>query len=75
MLQSDKLKLEIVKTLRAKGPRTLGQLMRDTNIGHRYTLLNSIEFLKEVGIVELLHKKDRLGTKIVRLTKNPNMTS
>ena len=68
MLQSDKLKLEIIDLLREE-ERTLGQIKKATKIAHHYTLTNSLEFLEKIGLIEIIPKGDKLGSKIVRLKK------
>ena len=67
MLNSDKLKLRILKLLQDK-PMTLGQLKRATKVAHHYTLLNAIEFLEEIGLVRMEDKGDKLNSKIVKRT-------
>ena len=68
MLQSDKLKLEIIDLLK-ESEKTLGEIKRDTKIAHHYTLTNSLEFLEKIGLIEIIPKGDKLGSKIVRLKK------
>ncbi len=66
MLESDKLKLEILDILK-DGERTLGQIKNVTKIAHHYTLTNALEFLEKIELIEVVLKGDKLGSKIVRL--------
>ncbi len=67
MLQGDKLKIDIIELLKKKGEMTLGQLKKDIKIPHHYTLTNALEFLKEIEIIDVKEKKDKLNSKVVRL--------
>ncbi len=69
MLQSDKLKLEIIKFLKKEGDKTLGQIKKHTKIAHHYTLTSALEFLEKISLVEIVQKGDKLGSKIVKLKK------
>ncbi len=66
MLKSDKLKLEILNLLKG-GDMSLGQLRKATKVAHHYTLKNAVEFLEKLNLVEVVEKKDKLKTKIVKL--------
>jgi len=66
MLQSDRLKLEIINNLK-KGSMTLGQLRKATKTAHHNTLKNALEFLEQIGLIEIIEKKDKLKSKIVKL--------
>ena len=68
MLESDKLKLNIIELLREE-ERTLGQIKKATKIAHHYTLTNALEFLEKINLIEIIPKGDKLGSKIVRLKK------
>lgn len=69
MLQADKLKFEIINLLKKEGEKTLGQIKKNIKIAHHYTLTNALEFLEKIGSIEIVHKGDKLGSKIVRLKK------
>jgi len=68
MLKCDKLKLEIIKLLN-DGEMTLGQLKKFTKVAHHYTIVNALEFLRAINLVEVMEKKDKLKSKIVKLRK------
>lgn len=68
MLQSDKLKLEIIGLLRDE-EMTLGKIKKKVKIAHHYTLTNALEFLEKIGLIEISKKGDKLGSKIVKLKK------
>ncbi|MEK6938469.1 MAG: hypothetical protein AABX04_05470 [Nanoarchaeota archaeon] len=67
MLESDKLKLNILRLLEENQEMTLGQLKKQTKIAHHYTLLNALEFLEKINLVVIREKKDKLKSKIVQL--------
>ena len=69
MLRSDKLKFEIIDLLKKDGERTLGQIKKNIKIAHHYTLTNALEFLEKIGLIEIIQKGDKLGSKIIRLRK------
>ena len=69
MLHADKLKLNIIDLLKKEGEKTLGQIKKRIKIGHHYTLMNALEFLEKIGLIEIVQKGDKLGSKIVRLKK------
>jgi len=68
MLQSDKLKLDILDLLR-ESERTLGQIKKAMKIAHHYTLTNALELLEKIELIEIIPKGDKLGSKIVRLKR------
>ena len=67
MLQSDRFRLDIIKLLKKNGPLSLGQLKKATKVGHFYTLTAALDFLKELGFVEIINTEDKRGTRIVKL--------
>jgi len=67
MLESDKLKLNILSLLKEHGEMTLGQLKKYTKIGHHYTILNALEFLEKINLIKIEEKRDKLKSKIVKL--------
>ena len=66
MLKSDKLKLEILSLLKSRD-MSLGQLRKATKVAHHYTIKNAIEFLEKLNLVEVIDKKDKLKTKVVKI--------
>lgn len=67
MLQSDKLKLQILELLKKEKSLTLGQIKKKLKIAHHYTLTNSLEFLEKIKLIEVEEKKDKLKSIIVKL--------
>ncbi len=70
MLESDKLKLNILRLLEENQEMTLGQLKKQTKTAHHYTLLNALEFLEKINLVVIREKKDKLRSKMVQLTNH-----
>ena len=67
MLKSDKLRLEIVSILKKNDEMTLGQLRRKLKVSHHYVLTNALELLQELDLIDIIEKKDKLKSKVVRL--------
>ncbi|PIZ50617.1 hypothetical protein COY27_06430 [Candidatus Woesearchaeota archaeon CG_4_10_14_0_2_um_filter_33_13] len=70
MLKSDELKLKIIELLSSHQILTIGKIKKLTKTPHHYTISNALEFLEKVEIIEIKEKKDKLGSKIVKLKDN-----
>jgi len=67
MIAQDKLRIKILKLLHSNKDMTIGQIKRATKVAHHYTIKNALEFLENIGLIEIKEKKDKLKSKIVKL--------
>lgn len=69
MLRNDQLKLVILRVLKEHQPLSIRQLKRKTGAVNFYRVRSALDFLahKDINLITIRDKKDKIGTKLVSL--------